>query len=223
MNKITHGIFFIFILFQILCSSKVEAQYLNSNSNKMPLSFISSQYWQNSYTVEDDSVVIDASHWYLRVPHKFGIGLLLGGLGGLAGTGLGAIITPNSWLGFVILAPVGYTILSAVGVNSVASIYGQNTSYGIVFLAGALGYGLGIPIGTFLSNDNVKNDELGYQLLSGLFLSLALEIFFSELNFNTSTDEEWDEYIYNETDKLVFHEYVKTTQVFNFELLRIQL
>jgi hypothetical protein len=159
----------------------------------------------------------------LRVPHKFGIGLVLGGLGALAGTGLGVAITPNSWYGFIIFAPVSYTILSAVGVNSVASIYGQNTSYGIVLLGGAIGYGLGIPIGTFLSEGNVTNDELGYQLISGLFLSLIMEILVSEFNFSTMPDEEWDEYTHNKTDKLVFHEYVKSTQVFNFELFRIQL
>ena len=41
--------------------------------------------------------------------------------------------------------------------------------------------------------------------------------------FDMVTREEWDEYIYRETEKLVFHEYVKTTQVFNFDLFRIQL
>ncbi len=77
------------LFFTILCATKVDAQYLNSNSNKMPLSFMSSQYWQNSYTDETDSTIIDASHWYLRIPHKFGIGILLGGLGALGGIGLG--------------------------------------------------------------------------------------------------------------------------------------
>ena len=211
------------LIFSILLSISVNAQYLTENSSKIPLNFMSSQYWQNNYSEENDSLVIDASHWYLRIPHKFGIGLMLGGLGALAGTGLGAIITPNSWGGFVLFAPIGYTILSAVGVKAVSSHYGQIAPYLILLLGGIGGFASGIGLGELLQ-EVIKNDHtIIPHLFSIIAMTLIGEITLSELEYNTEYNTEWDEYIYNKTDKLVFHEYVKSTQVFNFELLRIQL
>ena len=187
----------------------------------MSLSFMSEQYWQNSYIAENDSVVIDASHWYLRVPHKFGIGILGGALGFGAGLGFGYLF--RSLVIFYGLPPVAYIVGSSIGVDIVSQNYGNDVPYVILLLGGIGGFASGIGLGELLQ-EIIKNDHtIGPHLIGIIVMTLVGEIAFSEIEYNTEYDSEWDEYIYNESDKLVFHEYVKSTQVFNFELFRIQL
>lgn len=234
MNKITHGIFLIFIVFLLLCSTKVEAQYQNSNSNKMPLSFISSQYWQNSNTAENDSVMIVENRWFPRTAHKFAIGLLYGTGGALIGLAGGAGLTSlanNST--FMAMIPAGYVFLSALGVKSVSDDYGDGIEYGsytLILLGGVVGFIAPYLIGNnefslVDSHGSGNSDTILAKLISSIFLTVISEIAVSELVYTNAREPDLneDEYIYNETDKLVFHEYVKTTQVFNFELFRIQL
>ncbi|MBL1214801.1 MAG: hypothetical protein HND52_15690 [Ignavibacteriae bacterium] len=230
MNKITHGIFLVFTLFQMFSTSRVDAQYLNSKSNKMPLSFMSSQFWQNDSTNETVLLSSNFSLGFSRVFHKFGIGLLMGSVGGFGLGYLGAaayhVISDSkdlSGLGVGIIgASLGFVLFSSLGVTIVSDIYEQDTSYGIVLVGGLAGIVSGTTLGYLVQKSFTNKNELPIFIgaVVGLF---AGEIILSEIEFPDWDEYEKDKEIQADVNDLTFHEYVKSTQVINFELLRIQL
>lgn len=222
MNRITHSIFLIFTVFILLCSTKVEAQYQNSNSSKMPLGFMSSQYWQFNYLTKQDSSINIDNDMGARIFAKSGLGLLLGSVGFLGGLIFGCKTSDYCALG-AIFAPVGFILGSSLGVKLVSNAHDNDAPFGILLLAGLGGIGVGAGTGYLIGKAIDDKSVGGVSFISAVVFGLVAEIWVSELEYSSKDDSDWDEYIYNDSDKYVFHEYVKNTQVFNFELFRIQL
>ncbi len=121
------------------------------------------------------------------------------------------------------MTPVGFVLGSSFGVSLVSEKYGNEIPYGIIVLGGTVSFVSAFALGEKIRKNSNSNVIIPH-LIGAIILSLAAEIFISEIDYSTfEYDEEWDEYIYNDSDKLDFHEYVKSTQVINFELFRIQL